>query len=80
MTRRDSESANLQETEYVLTESFSSFRKLRDLTLPTLWSLDLTHQVGAAGSLTRWATQFAKVFMNPEIDPATFSLGLRKSD
>jgi hypothetical protein len=78
MVRNPNASAGTNETWFTLIESFSDFRQVGNVTLPTRWTLEhiLEASGGRSGSLIRFTTAFTELENNYEFDANAFILDL----
>lgn len=61
------------DTRYILKESFSNFRQVDDLTLPSEWIVEYAIDYGGrSGRTIRLTTEFTKLFNNVPFDPKAF--------
>ena len=67
-------SATQPETWYTLKESFGEFRDVRNLTLPTQWTIEFIKEIGTRGSLLRFTTLYRTMYPNAEIEPGQFDI------
>ena len=77
MVRNPNASVNNTETWYTLKEAFSEFREVGPLTIPTMWTIEHTLDLGGRrGSVIRFTTAFMEIENNPELDENAFELDL----
>ncbi len=68
------ESARLRERRINLTEEFSQFRAVEDLTLPAQWEITYNAEGTGLGTVWKWSALFENAQLNGFVDPQEFQL------
>ncbi|MFB3902628.1 MAG: hypothetical protein ACE15E_04190 [Acidobacteriota bacterium] len=72
MVHNPNVSAALDETWYILKESFDDFQEAGGGAIPTTWTIEFTTQTGRAGTVMRWTNRFSTIEKPAAVDPNLF--------